>query len=103
MIDRECPSFGTMIRATRLGWGWSRKHKAFIRMSDRPNMHTFIELVPMHGVLKTKCKGGEHRCWWDKGQEILDMIPWLKDVRQVRKSIGVLVDEHGAIVKESVT
>lgn len=39
-------SLGTRIRAARLGWGFSLRHGAFIRMSDADGLNSRIELCP---------------------------------------------------------
>lgn len=88
-----------MIRATRLGWGHAKAHGCFVRMSDA-GPHTFrIELCPTDAVPKDHTPGGSHRVWWENGQAVLEMIPWLKWVRAIKRYICVIVDEHGAIVR----
>jgi len=92
----ETPSFGTMIRATRLGWGWARQHGCFIRMSDADGMNSLIELCPMHAVPSKKMKGN-YRVWWES-PSVLGMIPWLKPIRKVHKAFAVKVDVDGNII-----
>lgn len=92
------PSFGTMIRARRLGWGLSNRHGGFIRMSDADGSNSLIEFCPIHEVPSKK--RGYHRCWWEGGDGILDMIPWLRFVRCIKRYFGVLVDDNGMILRE---
>lgn len=91
------PKFGTRIRAARLGYGWSSRHGAFIRMSTSGSRN-FVELCP-GDRLPTKGATKEYRCWWDT-PEILDYLPWLRSVRRVKVPIRVEVDDAGRIVKE---
>ena len=92
------PSFGTMIRAARLGWGLAKQHGCFIRMSDLPDKCTLMEFCPIHEVPNKKDKGN-HRVWWENGREILGLIPWIKDLKKVHKPFAVTVDDDGEIVR----
>lgn len=92
------PSFGTMIRAARLGWGLAREHGCFIRMSDAGESRSQIELCPLNEVPSKKSLGGHHRVWWES-PDILKKIPWLIRIRKVHKYIVVIVDDEGAIVR----
>lgn len=92
------PSFGTMIRAARLGWGLASAHGCFIRMSDADGMNTRIELCPLHEVPREKPKGS-YRVWWKNGREILNGLPWLKPIRAIKRYVAVVIDEHGVIVE----
>jgi hypothetical protein len=98
MIDR--PSVGSNIRAARLGFKWSERHGAFIRMSTPSKDRTLIELAPRDGVPTRKCKGevGDFRVLWETPQ-ILDMLPWLRGIRRVKKFISVNVDDNGNILE----
>lgn len=91
-------SFGSHIRAYRLGWGKSGKHGCFIRMSDSGPGATLIELCPLNDIPNKKLKG-LHRCWWDN-PGIVDMIPWLKGVKEIKTYIAVVIDDDGKIVKQ---
>jgi len=94
MATTPLPSFGSNIRAARLGWRWSDRHGAFIRMSDAGPGQSLIELAPADGLPGTRCSGGFHRCWWEQ-PGILDMIPWLRPVRRVKRLVRVVVDDEG--------
>ena len=74
----------------------SRKHGAFIRMSDAGPGRTLIELCPIEGVPAKKCPGGHHRCWWDS-PELLDMLPWLRGVKQIKRYFSVTINDDGEI------
>lgn len=90
------PSLGPTIRAARLGWHWSNRHGAFIRISTPDDMRNVIELAPVDDIPTAKLKG-DHRRWWDS-PEILDMIPGLSMVNRVKKYIRFEVDEHGEAI-----
>lgn len=94
------PSFGSNIRAGRLGFKWSAKHGAFIRMSTPAADRSLIELAPYNAVPSKKCKGevGYFRVWWET-PEILDMLPWLRGVTRVKKYIAVMIDDDGNILE----
>lgn len=90
--------FGANIRAARLGYHWSERHGAFIRMTTA-GRRTFIELASVGGVpIKSATKIKDHRCWWEQG-DILGMIPWLANVRRIKRYIAVEVDDAGNIVR----
>ena len=94
------PAFGPIIRGMRLGFHFSAKHQAFIRMSSeipgRPDL-CLVEIYPPHVKLPN---GGpsNHRTWWDK-PEILDALPWLRPVFNFHKAVRVIVDMDGEIVE----
>lgn len=91
--------FGTNIRAARLGFHWSEQHGAFIRMATAGE-RTFIELAPASGVPnKSAARLKDHRCWWEE-VGILDLIPWLRNVRRIKRYVAVEVDDNGNIVEE---
>ena len=91
------PALGPMIRAKRLGWGLSRRHGAFVRMSDAEGMNSRIELCPLDAVPSKKLKG-DHRCWWED-EGILGLLPWLKYVTRIKRYVCVVVDERGTILR----
>lgn len=101
LADR--PSLGTMIRSRRLGWGHVPAHGCFLRASDAGAPDRFrIELCPPDAIPARGTKGGTHyRAWWegDGGDALLALLPWLRNVRRVKKYISVIVDESGAIVR----
>lgn len=98
MSVADTPSFGTNIRAYRLGWGYAKAHGCFIRMSDADGENSRIELCPISDVPVNKTPGHSHRCWWDS-PSILTMIPWLRMVRRIKRYVCVIVDTHGAIIR----
>lgn len=92
-------TFGSNIKAARLGYHWSERHGAFIRMVT-VGSRMFVELAPASGVPnKSETKSKDYRCWRDD-DSILDRIPWLRNVRRIKRYVAVEVDERGNIVKE---
>lgn len=91
-----------MIRAARLGWGHSPKHGCFVRMSDAEGKNSRIELCPSRSVPSKKSANRYHRCWWEGDSDVLEMIPWLKGVRAIKKYVCVVVDDEGQIVRSEV-
>lgn len=94
--DHNGPRIGQMIRAYRLGWGYSKPHGAFVRISDERDGFR-VELCPVHALPLKKLKGN-HRCWWEDA-DVLAMIPWLQWVRRVKRYVCVIMDEQGAILR----
>lgn len=89
------PSFGSMIRGKRLGYGWSHRHGCFVRISgEGPPWE--IRLAPDRGIPTGGTKG-EYRCWWDNkdGEDVLDMIEPLRQVRGVKRPLMFFVDDNG--------
>jgi len=91
------PGFGSRLRAYRLGWRWSNRHGANIRMTTAGNLN-IVELCPANEVPRHKSETGNFRCWWDQS-DILDMLPWLQPIRKIKKYVRVLVNEEGEIVQ----
>ena len=89
------PTFGSVIRAARLGYHWSHKHGCFIRIGgDGPPWE--ISLAP-NGVIPNRRSGEHFRVWWENEDrdEVLDMILPLRGVRGVKKPIIFFVDDEG--------
>lgn len=96
----DTPSFGTIIRARRLGWWHAPRHGCFIRMSDAEEMNSFIELCPPNSI-PGKSPNKWYRQWWDGGDGVLSLIPWLKGVRAIKKYVCVVVDTNGTIIRSA--
>lgn len=94
------PTLGPRIRAARLGWGYAPRHGCFARISDVAGGNFRIELCPVRAVPSTKAKPfGNYRVWWENDPAILDMIPWLRGVRRIKRYVCVVVDEDGTILR----
>lgn len=89
--------FGMNLRAYRLGWGLSRRHGCYIRMTDC-GINTRVELCPIDDV-PNKMGGKTHRCWWDD-PSILDMLPWLKPVKKIKQYVSLIINDSGEIVRD---
>lgn len=88
-------TFGKALRAARLGYGFSEKHRAFIRLSDPMSGKVHISVVPEDKLIPATAPGKYHRCWWegpDHGQNLLDMVPVLRHLTRVKTTIGFYVD-----------
>jgi hypothetical protein len=91
------PTFGQIIRAARLGYHWSAKHGAMIRMSDC-GPHTEVLICPP-GQLPTHARENQmHRCWWECKEDCLSMIVPLRGIKAVKKPIRMLIDDGGNLV-----
>lgn len=92
------PTFGTILKGYRLGFGWSREHQCFIRLCEVGNLYC-VELAPgdqgARGI-PNKTASKEHRCWWDTGSKgIIEMIEPLKQIKAVKKYTRIYLDEQG--------
>lgn len=98
-MNPTAPTLGPRIRAARLGWGYAPRHGCFVRISDFAHDRFRVELCPVNAVPGHKSPNhGNYRVWWDT-PEMLDMIPWLRNVTRVKKYVCVVVDEHGGVVR----
>jgi hypothetical protein len=93
------PTFGQRLRACRLGWRVSDKHKAYVRLScDEQSDYVTVSLSPL-GQQVPKDKIKTHVCWWDN-PALLDMIPALKGVKAPKKVIHFdIYKETGELVQ----
>jgi len=90
-------SFGATLRAYRLGYRISEKRGAFVRLADNPDGKTVnVTLVPRdRQVPRERGMSKEHRCWWESpigGEALLDMIPAIRNVKKVKRTISFDVD-----------
>lgn len=88
-------TIGPTIRATRLGFCWSDQHGSFIRFSTIGSRN-FIELAPSDDIPK-KPHTKEYRCWWET-DGFLNHVPWLKNIRYVKRYLLIELDDHGNII-----
>lgn len=70
-MSREPGAFGLALRAARLGWGFSARHSAYIRLSDAGPENTHVEVVRVGpgAVQALTCDARPkdermHRAWW---------------------------------------
>lgn len=90
------PTFGQVLRGARLGYHWSAKHQAMVRVAgDGPFQ---IWLCPP-GQLPSAPTKGEFRVWWEK-PEILDACPALAGIKRVKQPIQITVGERGELLEE---
>jgi hypothetical protein len=88
------PSFGSYLRACRLGYRWADSYQCFIRMSAlKVGELICVEVAPDRGI-PSKTASKEYRCWWDK-PEVLDLCPALKDLGKVTRYQKFYVNDDG--------
>lgn len=91
------PTFGTLLRATRLNFVWWEKLGCFIRVSDF-DQHWLVELRPnMCTGLNVGGKGKTYRKIEDV-EAITSASPVLSNIKSVDRSIDLLLDDLGQIV-----
>lgn len=93
----DTPNLGPQIRAARTGFRWSARHGSFIRITTS-GRRNFIELCPAN-ELPSSCKKQQYRCWWEE-PGLIDMIPWLRQVRKIKRYVQYEIDDNGTIICE---
>lgn len=92
-------TFGSALQAFRLGYRISDKRSAFVKLADVDCNTLNITLVPLHKrVPDTRGrKGQKHYCWWEtehKGEDVLDQIPSIRNVRKVKQILSFDIDRE---------
>lgn len=98
-LQARLVTFGSVVRGYRLGYGYSDKHRCFVRI-DAQGPPWQITLAP-NGGIPAKFQGSkEHVVWWNDGEskEILDTIRPLANVRGVKRVVNFHVDYDGNLV-----
>ncbi len=91
-------TFGMLLRATRLGYGLSDKHQAFVRICDVDNKTLNVTLSPLDRHVPNKNTPKNHYCWWEQKDDdeppLLDLIPALQSVRRVKRLVSFDIDRE---------
>lgn len=95
------PTFGMMVRALRMGFGWAHSQHAFVRISGSGPF--LIECEPCGLVPNNRGRSDYHYCWWPNGQEdvrdVISKIQALKFVTRVKRAFSFYIDENGQTVR----
>jgi len=92
------PTFGQTIRGARLGYRWSEKHGAMIRISDAGPSSWVVDLCPADQLPIANRKDSQtHRCWWE-GENVLQHIEPLKHVKLVKQPVRIVVGDDGRLI-----
>jgi hypothetical protein len=91
---RTVVTFGQYLRGLRLGFHWSERIGGMVRM-DAQGPPWRIDLCPADQMPRGVIGSKEHRCWWDTGDVIFDLIPRLVGVRKIKAPITLYVDDEG--------
>jgi len=92
------PTFGQTIRGARLGYHWSEKHGAMIRISDASASSWEVELCPPDQLPVAKRKDNPtHRCWWE-GENVLEHIEPLKGIKLVKRPVRIVIGDDGRLI-----
>jgi len=90
--------FGAMLRAVRLGFRRSNKHRAFVRISIVSDELIRVEVAPLDHLFSGRDKVDFHVCWWE-GEEVLNMCEPLRDKTGPWKRETYIVDNDGRLDK----
>lgn len=95
MTDR----MGQKIKALRLGYAFSSRLSAWVRISDFSHDRYLVELVPSTQILPSRPAGANvYRDIKGCADDILDHIPLMKRVVRVKKQLSFVVNNDGEIV-----
>ena len=70
-MNNETPTFGMMIRALRIGFGWTGR--SFLRVSGSGPFK--FEFRPMELIPNTERNHEPHRAWWEQGADHMLDVP----------------------------
>lgn len=96
-------TFGNALRAMRLGWYECPALDLMIRMSTVGDAGNIVEVCPI-GKVPSTAATGQARVWTegdDDGGDILEFLPWLKELGDVDRHLIFRVDNNGAVVLRS--
>jgi hypothetical protein len=89
------PTLGQTLRASRLGYHWSKKHQCMIYISGDGSFT--VRLCPADQLPRSGHKE-MHRCWWDT-PEILAECPVLSRIKAVRQPISLTIGDDGELLQ----
>lgn len=95
-MSAEAPTFGSYVRAARLGFRWYAPLSRYVRISDHPDGGWLVQActpsrLPSHAK-------GHYRCWWEDDVDVVAMVPALLEMRD-RSSLSIRVDDDGRLVR----
>jgi len=98
-INDRFVTFGSVLRGYRLGYGYSYKHRCFVRI-DAEGPPWQITLAP-NGGIPSKFQGSkEHVVWYadEESRQILDEIKPMENVRGVKRVVQFFINYEGELV-----
>lgn len=93
-------AFGNYLRAARLGFHWSPRLEAFLRLTDLPGGRWLAELAP-RGCLPS-APARAHRVWWEGEQDpdaVVALSPGLLAHARPAGPVSIVLDDTGAEVR----
>lgn len=95
MREAVVPSFGQTIRGARLGFRWSAKYEAMIRITMLGQDSFEVEMCHPAGLPNAPRKQGSlHSCWWDD-PTVLDTCPAIRNYRGPSHYVSFIVNDEG--------
>lgn len=90
-------TFGNYLRGARLGFRYSDKHEAFIRVIIVSDEAISVEVVPPDQLPRGGRQKIEYVCWWEgeDSEYALDLCEPLKGIRNPDKPLRFTVDDDG--------
>lgn len=90
-------TFGQVLRALRMGFGWSKKRKAWIRISPAGDDRFRVDVVPGNTNIDGHNRVSEFFCWWEDPDPdgLLDRSEMLKGISDPGKTMMFFLNNHG--------
>jgi hypothetical protein len=87
------PTFGQVVRASRLGYKYAPKYGAFLRVSVLDEKRIRLDIHPI-GLIDGLDKVNEYVMWWE-GIDVLTQCPALQGIRDPKARQTIIVDNNG--------
>lgn len=102
-LHKPWPELGSIIRGMRLGYRYSLKHDAFIRIRVQDDIWLAVDVEPSLRPVpnpRGRVTPTGYQCWWedDNPEMLLDMVLPLRHVRSPTQGITFVVDNRGQMI-----
>jgi hypothetical protein len=97
-------TFGTAIKAYRLGFAYWPGFQAYPRISGSGPSYA-VDLAPP-GQLPSGAPGDTHAVWWEdpaKAHDLIQSSPVLRSLKRVKRPLRLCLDEDGWLVQPMET
>ena len=91
--------FGPALRCFRLGYRWSDKYEALIRIAIIGENRIQIIMCPPNQIPNTGRKNKYYVCWWDE-PDGLDLSKAIQNNAKPSKPVVMVVDDSGELISK---